>query len=98
MKKIIFMKPQTLWKELHGEIYMFLNLVFLFFLFLLNEFRIHEKYKNASDHLENQSLSLHFYDLNVPGQPNDHLLYMIFLIVSFIILGVAYKMRLIHFN
>jgi hypothetical protein len=60
--------------------------------------RIHDKFKNAIEHLNNQSLALHFYDLSVPGQPKDQIFYMVFLIASFILLGIAYKLKIIHFR
>ncbi len=48
--------------------------------------------------MDNQSLALTFYDLDVAGQPKDHLLYMCLLILSFVLLGVAYKLKWIHLN
>jgi len=40
--------------------------------------RIHDKFKNAIEHLNNQSLALHFYDLSVPGQPKDQIFYLFY--------------------
>ncbi len=71
------------------------SLILFFFNFT---FRIFEQYKKASENLDNDSLALVFYDLDIPGQPKDQFKFLIFLLFSAIILAIAIKKKLIQLN